>query len=476
MITPPGCKSHQQLESFKGLTLDGSPEAENLHALQRRRKSTKRKAHRPDFRAPISVLPRELLQEIFEWGWGFAPEISTPPFEVTVSHVSSSWRAAALSTPLLWSTLDISLRSKLDFIEAYLQRSKKYPLELRFDFFWRSERSGSFTSVENIFDLVIAQSGRWNRFFAEGDIDSPIVTLVKRCRDVAAPQLSHFSIFIESDFPEPDTPEIDFRPQIFTGAAPLLDTVRLGGIALRECRPPLDSVTILDLKEISRWTRITYNRFRDMVTSCPALTKLIIKQQVIQQESWPDLIINSIPLPSLRFLRFQGYPDSVSKVLLAISAIHLESLSFNDIHHNALYDFFKSCQARPTSLPFPCLTTLSLESLNWGKSQWQSLFQAFPTIMHVEFTCRFTGFTRCLGQTVGSTVPLPDLHSVTIRHVYYNDDQESHDYIYDFISDRISTGRPIQRLFLDNAEEAATDRMDWLREQVQIEILDEEAG
>lgn len=464
MDIPLGAANIHLLESLKGLTITASHEVEGL---QRPRKSkiTRRRIHNQ--KSPIASLPPELLSYIFELGFLFSSESSSLPFEIAISHVTSYWRGVALTTRALWSKIDASPQTPLEFIEMYLQRSKLYPLDLRFDFFRIPGVSSA--EIDGLCDLVIPHIGRWSRLFIEGELGTAVTSMLTRISSVTAPSLTYLHIAIETDYTDLDRQGVEFRPQIFIGGAPALSELRLAGVALRHCRPPLAAITTLQLNEVFRM-RMSYARFRDMVSSCPNLTCLTLRHQVVERDSWP-VEFKSPPLhfPSLLSLEFHGYPDCISNFLLVISAPKLESLSLTDVHTNAFAQLFHS-QPVPT---FPSLRILTLDNLNWSKTHYVNLYKAFPSITHLELSCQVARHTSIpLGYD--SPVLLPHLHSLTIRHVPYNEDQESHDCLYELVPERIDARHPLTKIWIDRAEEAAMDRVEWLRERVELEIFDDD--
>jgi hypothetical protein len=466
MVIPFGAANIRLLESLKGLTITASREVEGI---QRPRKSklTRRRIHNQ--KSPIATLPPELLSYIFELSFLSPSEPSYPPFEILVSHVTSYWRSVALTTRILWSKIDASPQTPLGLIEMYLQRSKLHPLDLRFDFF----RIPGVTSAETdgLCDLFIPHIGRCSQLFIEGELGTPVTTMLSRISNVAAPFLTCLHIAIEAGFADQDSRSEEFGPQIFTAGTPLLSELLLAGVALRHCRPPLTAITSLQLNEVFRM-RMSYARFSDMVNACPSLTYLSLRHQVVEPDSWPvEFKSPPLHLHSLLSLEFQGYPDCISNLLLVLCAPKLESLSLIDVHVNAFAQLF---HAKPVPT-FPSLRLLSLDLLKWNKTSYVNLYKAFPSVTHLELSCHVARHTSL---TLGQFSPtlLPHLHSLTIRHVPYNEDQESHDCIYELVPERVSAGYPLTKVCIDRAEEAATDRVEWLSELVELEIFDDDDG
>jgi len=295
--------------------------------------------------------------------------------------------------------------------------------------------------------------------------------MLSRISTVTAPSLTCLHIALETDFVDPDGGSAEFGPQIFTPAAPFLSELRLTGVALRHCRPPLTAITSLQLNEVFRM-RMSYARFSDMVCACPHLTYLSLLHQVVERDSWPvEFKSPPLHLPSLLSLEFRGYPDCISNLLLVLNAPKLESLSLVDVNVNAFVQLFR---AKPLPI-FSSLRILALDQLNWNKASYVNLYKAFPSITHLELSCHVARHTSLtLGQFSPALLPL--LHSLTVRHAPYNEDQESHDCIYELVPERVFAGYPLTKVFIDRAEEAATDRVEWLREFVDLEIFDDDDG
>ncbi|KIK56893.1 hypothetical protein GYMLUDRAFT_46783 [Collybiopsis luxurians FD-317 M1] len=137
---------------------------------------------------PIRRLPREVILEIFEWCVGVNsiepdsvvtddPDLKLPGLRVVSSlssgkapwvlgQISRSWRAIALSSPKLWSSVSIFLRThhqtaalqrrvelaQVSLLALYLTRSQDYPLSLYVN---------SLHASHPLLSMLYAQSHRW---------------------------------------------------------------------------------------------------------------------------------------------------------------------------------------------------------------------------------------------------------------------------------------------------------------------------
>ncbi|KAF5390790.1 hypothetical protein D9757_004430 [Collybiopsis confluens] len=137
---------------------------------------------------PIRRLPREVILEIFEWCVGVNsiepdsvvtddPDLKLPGLRVVSSlssakapwilgHISRSWRKIVLSSPNLWSSVSIFLRTEhptaavqrrvelaqVSLLALYLTRSQDYPLSLYVN---------SLHASHPLLSMLYAQSYRW---------------------------------------------------------------------------------------------------------------------------------------------------------------------------------------------------------------------------------------------------------------------------------------------------------------------------
>ncbi|KDQ25842.1 hypothetical protein PLEOSDRAFT_1046088 [Pleurotus ostreatus PC15] len=137
-------------------------------------------------RCPINDLPNELLGHIFFLGAYEDDEEEDEeededehsddddaqlPFQVVASHVCSKWRSVALSTPSLWTTINICpYDSPFDRCRAYIERSGGLPLNLDIDLTLEEyqvdiegdeDRGVVVDDIDLILDIICPHSKRW---------------------------------------------------------------------------------------------------------------------------------------------------------------------------------------------------------------------------------------------------------------------------------------------------------------------------
>ena len=114
---------NSKMDSFESLDKEIERHMDMIVSLRKRRNSL----------CPISRLPAEILFMIFRSLQVVNPENSfcSDRKWIAVTHVCSAWRTVALNCPILWSR--ISSFKQEAMVEAFLERSKESPLDVRLD-------------------------------------------------------------------------------------------------------------------------------------------------------------------------------------------------------------------------------------------------------------------------------------------------------------------------------------------------------
>ncbi|KAF8060749.1 hypothetical protein FPV67DRAFT_1423717 [Lyophyllum atratum] len=247
--------------------------------------------HRP----PLSVLPNELLSEIFLRATHDASDryesISTP---ITISQVSSRWRHVAISTRALWSTIIITFptsRDQLSRAVTWLKRSQSYPLDIFLDFrdpSWdwelpESAHTFRWQDMEAILRLILTHVKRWKRFKLLTDTWAPIFTFLYYTRRVmSAPILESLSLSrCNAFFASKDA---KFAPVEMKNSIPLfgglalekLREVSLTGVHVDWAKSSLYKLTALELMYLACDVTPSLDEFTNILTACPDLQHLTI--------------------------------------------------------------------------------------------------------------------------------------------------------------------------------------------------------
>ena len=396
-------------------------------------------------------LPNELLGVIFEYGH-LSSLRTRPPNEVVLSHVNQRFRDVAMNTRLLWTRIEVFVRTPFSKVIAYLQRSRTYPFDLFLDMDtdadWQLQPdSYLYTSPE--WETIIHYMARCRTFSLRSNNSDVVDDIITFLQPVYAPVLRSLTIEYDNFGLDPE-----LHRNIIEGGAPALTAVRMEGLGLYQCRPPLTRVTSLILPRLT-W-RITWSGLRDILRGSPALTCLAIGD--IFAEDIPINFESSIILPSLRSLRIneQYYGRPPLQILIAISAPLLETLTINI---GLKHDLVNVCQLQ-NSHRFPCLRYLNV-SLPRGEyiseALWALFCGVFPRtvsfglrldVHHVHGTAAASSLITTLGfipaHRASSPLPppLPELHTLSFSHLSMG----TYGLLCDLVSKRQAAGRPLKLL------------------------------
>lgn len=379
--------------------------------------------------------------------------------EVLVSHVSSYFRAVAISTPTLWCQVSINCASTLDQTETYLSRSSGCPLDVRVQLF--SESLGERNRLNSLLDLVLPHSHRWRSlsvFQGLEDIDHPLLT---RLCEALAPNLKHLTIEVEDvngvmeEFVDQDVS----LPQIFKSvsgnASGSLEFVRLRGVAMNYFRPPLSQTTTLHLEQL-KLVPIQYRTFRAMLTTPHNLTSLSVSGDIIPAGHWP-LKYALIPLPHLLSLRICSVSGELyARLLLALDAPRLRSLCLKDVQDSDLDGLWDNkCAVTPT---FSSVERISFLNFELSPSTFEKLCLMFPNIRTFRTfhspveTCQFVYLVLAKPREQQGR---PNILWPSLRHVSFLEGNEGtcDKRIAQFIDSRQVDGYPLSSLtLLTNAD------------------------
>ncbi|KAF8211088.1 hypothetical protein K438DRAFT_1808786 [Mycena galopus ATCC 62051] len=201
LFAPPGTRHHTLLNTNEPLedsditSIHSTPTDARLRLLEEERALlssylTRNKALLEV--APLRRMPSELLGQIFLSALSsIADDLRVGGFDMArspwvLTHVSSRWRAVALSIPALWSwvTIDYATDDKppglqprysLRLVETQIQRAQKLKIH-----FYGSSEVPSLTQVR-IFELLAQHSSRWEELSVE--VTQEMVPTVIALRD-----------------------------------------------------------------------------------------------------------------------------------------------------------------------------------------------------------------------------------------------------------------------------------------------------
>ena len=414
--------------------------------------------------AAIACLPDEVLTEIFrhlDGGWD-----AKLPFLVNASQVIRRWRTVALSTPTLWSKIELRPTSRsglyqTDLIKEYLSRSSAGLLDI---YIYMGEQQDT-APVEK---LLIPQISRWKRFVVESAGELAVQVFVRSLRDLSAPCLEHLQIDLEID---DEQYEWLWRGEGHTlgGGAPAMYCLETRGINMQRWLPPLGAVKSLYMADCYSATLLNHSQFREMLTALTSLTHLELEGMI---NCGPSDDVTPIEMPSLLSLcvlppDFVNPVHYVRNIFTTISAPALQTLCLKKVHGQQFRVFletFRGVACHPT------LTTLTLESVTGLEYLTPAFIRSSPTITHL-----------CL-KSISDPTPIlkllashnydsmwPRLKTLTVGPV-------DNSLLRSLISDRISAGRPLAKLRYATQSRATFDsipanEMTWFAERLRVENI-----
>jgi hypothetical protein len=347
-----------------------------------------------------------------------------------------------------------------------------------------SERDDIVDDLYPQLDLVVPLISRWRNLFIQGSFYEDISDVCGPLGELCAPLLESFEVVINSE--EGRENYVDDHLQVFTAGAPRLSHIRIQGVSLESCLPPLTSLVSLNLHFPPM--PLTCNQFRRILTASNQLRNLHISGNV------SDIYFRSpaVEIPSLCSLVVVSTLDTdLSNLLIFLECPALEHLTVGSI---MTYDILPALEnaVRTTNGPsrYPCLQSLTLRSVkfvNWWQTDWVVIM--LPSITHIVIdSCTNP---KILLYTLlplkwaresdadeldageldedsdgGSSVSWPLLQTITLSDM----SSTGVEVLYDVISDRISRGTPLASIRLSSMHISA-DRLEWLQARVRVEII-----
>jgi hypothetical protein len=422
--------------------------------------------------ARINSLPDDVFLHIVNIGLELDMDSNDPdslhhePFPVLVSRVSHRWLMTVLDAPLLWTRIRCkpSHYFALERLEAYLMRSQRCPLDIKFNISDVIDHSDPTVSkrVRSAVNMLVGHADRWKSFSILAGSAAYLSYTFKALRRIRVPQLAQFAV--EKQF------KGDLRPfpsdfGLFTGGAPALSCV-----CLRDCNvlsdylPNLTRITNLQLSYFSVWELFEdCNELRRMLATLPFLIHLSLPDHVAK-----DMRRLAVPieLPSLQILEIttsKPHTDvnlsCMYKLCISLSTPSLTTLILNSLGPHDFLELSRLSHDKPISLRYPTLRTLEIK---WGyviepnehRNIIKDFMRAFSNITHLTMWSKdydsqidvvMKHLTEDAGNSFGSHSLWPHLKSITIQSPFASD----LDVISAMISARIAARRPIDTLILE---------------------------
>ncbi|KAF8920245.1 hypothetical protein CPB85DRAFT_1274101 [Mucidula mucida] len=404
--------------------------------------------------AAISVLPYEILSTIFLLCRD--QELShKKPFELTLSHVSSIWREISLGTGTLWDRIYVRLppvnisrhagvfTRKMALFTMYLNRSQNCLLTIRL------QVSGGYQWAE-VLSVCIPHMWRCRELsLSVTHSIQDMQPAMEKLHSADARQLVrlsvriahfHHHLHIQNQFQS-------ITPSIFTAGAPMLNFVRLSGVA-GPLQPPLANVTTLHI-DGQHMSDLSLDQYRALLESAPQLVSLSLARVTLSSPHTPSARKIPINLAHLRHLRVSGSEDddedfSPHLLLAQLPLVLLRSLVLRDVSY---FGF--------DAISFRRVEFLSLTNCSFPSSEFVETVEAFPSLVHLD--CDFHVPTILFVLSLESTAesqsedtripPLwPRIDKLTVREIL----PQHVELVVSSVQARRRRGAPLKVLFLDD--------------------------
>ncbi|KAA1469082.1 hypothetical protein DENSPDRAFT_834612 [Dentipellis sp. KUC8613] len=247
----------------------------------------------------VSRLPAETLLNIFSHLvlYSDTPLRLANQSLLCVSAVCRFWRDIALSSPQLWSWIDLH---DTDFAAVAFERSQNIPIHLKLVFPYRYDLE---SISQQTFTLIHEHAARIAGLHLTMPSDAHYVMLgyfppeLPLLHTLDLRNTHTDSSAISENEPSPDTDYLDKDTSIIHAAMPSLRTLKLENLAIRW---QFRGLTTLHIDKETMAEAPSVETFLDVLTACPELEELLLK--------------NAGPLPSRFPSTFAGAPVLLPKL------------------------------------------------------------------------------------------------------------------------------------------------------------------
>lgn len=349
-------------------------QASNDELVRMMRNLQARAARLQNAKTAVARLPSDVLVMVFEECRHLNPQwtgvlslLRQLPVEVRLSHVCSQWRAVALSTPSLWSSVHFPFEHKEESLHEYLKRSEGSLLQVYLGP-W-----AKYPNLERTLTTVLMPHvGRFQELVLDAVSRETLSALLHAFRDEAAPALRRLRVMCRGTIiTHGPLPVVD----IFTKGAPLLTDIRLDNVPVILPNPGAETLSF----SVYPGPQFPMSRsgFHQVLAACPSLKTLHLRGFV---ELIAQAPIFPIPLPTLRELVVNGRILANGLHLFdLISAPNIDMLILEDVKGHSLASIHKFI-ARSHPHAFQSLTKLRYVRCELGPDMDVHFLRATPGI------------------------------------------------------------------------------------------------
>ncbi|KAJ7633190.1 hypothetical protein FB45DRAFT_523419 [Roridomyces roridus] len=275
-----------------------------------------------DYTYPILTLPTEITSEIF---LQFLPSYPHRPNAIgsqspsLLLQICRQWHDVALTTPALWSTLELLLdyggshAQQRDLLDVWLRRSATCPLSIRLDCSEElaDDDDEGPSIVFGFVDSLLCHAMRWQ--------DMEFVLPFECLRKIAGsmPLLRRVTIGIANGPVSPETPAV-----LFTDAPVLNHVVLDGSFNPFAVQLPWSQITTLTAEALYANEAFEILLHGTMLQDCTL--------RLLNGEPWTDSSVPPLPLRSLRLENLGGGTDQLRRFFKALHLPLLQTLAVHE--------------------------------------------------------------------------------------------------------------------------------------------------
>jgi hypothetical protein len=356
-------------------------------------------------------------------------------------------------------------------MELFIERSRPSPLDIVIDL-TRPWNHDEYTEcLPPKLDMILPLVPLWRSLSVSGNISEDMVDVCTCLGALHAPLLESFEVILEADLD--DRHQFNDYALVFQGGAPRLRHVKVQGIPLASCQPPLASLFSLHLYILPEPMDI--DRYRGALTASHHLSDLhlvgdVVEDQLISLTLPGSSLISAMSLRSLKISAVDAFALHNLLVNLESPALeHLTIVCFPRMAHvPAIADVL--CRADK----YPLLKSLSLQSADFNQPGTTDIVSNLPSVTSISIrSCNSPAtLLRLLHlpdpRHPADAVNWPLLQIVALSPVGL----EELNALCAVILNRISCGCPIACVQFDpyTFRTIPSKRLQWLQERVHVEI------
>ncbi|KIJ61105.1 hypothetical protein HYDPIDRAFT_42886 [Hydnomerulius pinastri MD-312] len=426
-----------------------------------------------------------------------------PPFQILVSHVCKHWRTVALSTPSLWTSIEVSARERPPYerVSILLERSGGLTLDIRIDCEMPDDEEDfesddgetpelSEGDLKVLFALLIAHVPRWGSISVDVASYEHMYTFLQAISDPSVPpatQLESLQLYHHEEWQEESTafpkPKLLKHFTLFGGSIPCLKSLALWGVHVDWSQSWLASApNLLDL-ELAYHTDDVRPSWAEFAATLRSASKLETLSLCLSGPSgapaqWTTEDPSSIiPLPKLTDLVLGFHSPSYTIGLLHklfTPALKSLTLDFDNEDYTDLVTQLAgpattveppSAHEKPYSL-LSILESLKISGLPCGDRSVETLYAELKPLKSLNLSMSY--LSPAFLDLLCCPCHLPEHGDIWLPRLnVLSVSGAQGDKIREVVQKRKDAGVPLKSLYLEESCEVEDTDVEWLKDNLE---------